>query len=247
MTAGQVVVVTGGARGQGAAEARAFVREGARVVIGDVLDDVGERLAAELGGAARYVHLDVTSEALWAEAIDRTEAAFGPLTTLVNNAGIIHSAPVQDETADDFRRVVDVNLCGAFLGIRAAVPSLTRAGGGSIVNISSMAGMRGGGNTPAYASSKWGIRGLSKTAAIELATRSIRVNAVVPGVIETAMLESSGRTPTHFVERWQSQLLVPRLGTVDDVAELVVFLASDEASYITGSEFVVDGGLLAAS
>jgi 3alpha(or 20beta)-hydroxysteroid dehydrogenase len=247
MTQDQVVVVTGGARGQGAAEVRAFVREGARVVIGDVLDDMGERLAAELGSAALYVHLDVTSETLWADAIDRTEAAFGPLTTLVNNAGVIHSASVHEETADGFHRVVDVNLCGAFLGIRAAVPSLTRAGGGSITNISSMAGMRGGGNTPAYTSSKWGIRGLSKTAAIELAPRGIRVNAVFPGVIETAMLASSGRTPEQFVARWRSQLLVPRLGTVDDVAELVVFLASEDASYITGSEFVVDGGLLAAS
>lgn len=244
--AGQVVLVSGAARGQGAAEARAFVREGGRVVVADILDDAGTALVAELGAAALYVHLDVTDEALWAAAVELAEAEFGPLTTLVNNAGIIHSGSISDETLEGFVRVIDVNLCGTFLGIKSVIPSMTKAGGGSIVNISSVAGLQGGRRTPAYTSSKWGIRGLTKTAAIELAPLGIRVNSVHPGVIETEMLAASGRSTQETFERWEPRLLIPRLGTGEDVAELVVFLASEEAGYITGSEFVVDGGLLAS-
>jgi 3alpha(or 20beta)-hydroxysteroid dehydrogenase len=241
-----VALVTGGARGQGAAEARAFVRDGTRVVVADILDPEGEALMAELGNAALYVHLDVADERLWVGAIEAAEAAFGPVTALVNNAGVIRSAPVTEESADAFRRVVDVNLVGAFLGIRAVAPAMARVGGGSIVNISSIAGMSGSRGTAAYTSSKWGLRGLTKTAAIELAASGIRVNTVHPGVIDTELLTSTGRTREEFERKWEGRLLVPRLGTGDDVAELVVFLASDDASYITGSEFVVDGGLLAA-
>jgi 3alpha(or 20beta)-hydroxysteroid dehydrogenase len=237
--------VTGGARGQGAAEARAFVRDGARVVIGDILDAEGEALAADLGDAALYVHLDVADDKLWSDAVAAAETAFGPVTALVNNAGVIRTSPVTEEGVDSFRRVLDVNLVGAFLGIRAVAPSMARAGGGSIVNISSMAGMSGARGTAAYSSSKWGLRGLTKTAAIELAPDGIRVNTVLPGVIGTDMLTSTGRTREEFEQKWEGRLLVPRLGTSEDVAELVVFLASDEASYITGGEFVIDGGLLA--
>ena len=237
--------MTGGARGQGAAEARAFVRDGARVVIGDILDAEGEALAADLGDAALYVHLDVADDKLWSDAVAAAETAFGPVTALVNNAGVIRTSPVTEEGVDSFRRVLDVNLVGAFLGIRAVAPSMARAGGGSIVNISSMAGMSGARGTAAYSSSKWGLRGLTKTAAIELAPDGIRVNTVLPGVIGTDMLTSTGRTREEFEQKWEGRLLVPRLGTSEDVAELVVFLASDEASYITGGEFVIDGGLLA--
>jgi 3alpha(or 20beta)-hydroxysteroid dehydrogenase len=241
----RVALVTGGARGQGAAEARAFVQEGACVVIADLLDSQGEALATELGDAARYVHLDVADDRLWSAAVETAETEFGPVTALVNNAGVIRSAPITEEAVADFRRVLDVNLVGAFLGIRAVAPSIARAGGGSIVNISSMAGMSGSRGTAAYSSSKWGLRGLTKTAAIELAPDGIRVNTVLPGVIGTDMLTSTGRTREEFEQRWQGRLLVPRLGTSEDVAELVVFLCSDDASYITGSELVIDGGLLA--
>jgi 3alpha(or 20beta)-hydroxysteroid dehydrogenase len=241
-----VVVVTGGARGQGAAEAAAFVREGGQVVIGDLRDEAGAAVACALGDNARYVHLDVTDEDQWSAAIALAESEFGPVTTLVNNAGIIHSASVTDETLEGFRHVVEVNLGGAFLGIRAAIPSMTKAGGGSIVNISSVAGLQGGRATAAYTSSKWGLRGLTKSAAIELAPLGIRVNSVHPGVIETEMvLEGKGRSAQEVFEGWEPRLLVPRLGRSEDVAELVVFLASEAAGYITGSEFVVDGGLLA--
>jgi len=238
-------LVSGGARGQGAAMARAFVREGIPVVIGDILDERADALAGELGEAARSVHLDVTAEADWAAALELAEAAFGPLQVLVNNAGVIHSAAVTEETLEGFYQVLDVNLIGAFLGTRAAVPSLTRAGGGAIINISSIAGLQGSRGLAAYCSSKWGLRGLTKTAAIELAGRGIRVNTVHPGVIDTEMLTSTGRSSEDFLETWRPRLLVPRLGTGEDVAELVVFLASDEGSYLTGAELVIDGGLLA--
>jgi 3alpha(or 20beta)-hydroxysteroid dehydrogenase len=238
-------LVTGAARGQGAAMARAFVREGIPVIIGDILDERAGALAHELGDAARSVHLDVTEERDWAAALELAEAEFGPLAVLVNNAGIIHSAAVTDETLEGFRRIVDVNLVGAFLGTRAVVPSMTRAGGGAIINISSIAGLQGSRGLAAYCSSKWGLRGLTKTAAIELAGQGIRVNTVHPGVIDTEMLTSTGRSSEDFLETWRTRLLVPRLGTGEDVAELVLFLASDEGSYLTGSELVIDGGLLA--
>src|SRR6185295_6880890 len=200
----------------------------------------------ELGDAARYVHLDVTEESDWAGAVERAESAFGALTALVNNAGIIHSTPLQDETLEAFTRVLDVNLVGSFLGIRAAIPSLARAGGGAIANISSVAGLQGGRRTAAYTSSKWGLRGLTKTAAIELAPQNIRVNSVHPGVIETPMLaQKKDRSPGEVLSEWDAKLLVKRLGTPEDVAELVVFLASDDAAYMTGAELVIDGGMLA--
>ena len=227
--------------------ARAFVREGVPVVIGDILDERGRALVHDLGGSARFAHLDVTDEDDWVRAVELAETAFGPVTTLVNNAGVIHSAAVTDETLEGFWEVVDVNLVGAFLGSRAVVPSMTRAGGGAIINISSIAGLHGSRGLAAYCSSKWGLRGLTKTAAIELAGRGIRVNSVHPGVIDTEMLASTGRSSEDFLETWRSRLLVPRLGTGEDVAELVVFLASDDGAYLTGSELVVDGGLLAVS
>ena len=241
-----VALISGAARGQGAADARAFVREGWQVVLGDVLDERGEAVAAELGDTARYVHLDVTDEGDWTRAVALAEDAFGPLSALVNNAGVIHSASVLDETEEAFRRLLDVNLCGTFLGMRAAIPSLVRAGGGAIVNISSIAGVSGGRGTAAYTASKWGIRGLTKTAAIELGPHGIRVNSVHPGVIETEMLAAKrDRKPGEVLAEWDQRLLIKRLGTPEDVAELVVFLASDEAGYMTGSELVIDGGMLA--
>ena len=233
---GQVALISGGARGMGAAEAALFVADGARVVIRDVLDDENEATAAELGEASRAVHLDVTSEDDWRTAVESTEAWFGPITVLVNNAGVADATPVEQTSAESFRRVVDINLTGTFLGMKAAIPSLRRAGGGSIVNISSTAGLAGYPFLSAYAASKWGVRGLTKVAALELARENIRVNSVHPAPIDTPM------TAQWDEDRITGNQPIARFGTPDEVARMVRFIVS-EATYSTGSEFVVDGGL----
>jgi 3alpha(or 20beta)-hydroxysteroid dehydrogenase len=236
--AGKVVVISGAARGQGAAEARAFAAEGATVVLGDVLDDEGEAVAAELGDAARYRQLDVVDEASWQALV----AELDHIDVLVNNAGVVHFAHLTELELADFRRVMDVNVTGTMLGMKTAAPALKRAGGGAIVNISSISGLKGAAETPAYVASKWAVRGLTKAAAVDLAADGIRVNSVHPGVIDTPMVRRPGTTPEGILERHLPRLLVPRLGTPDDVVPLVLFLASDEAGYVTGAEFVVDGG-----
>ncbi|HEX6167317.1 MAG TPA: glucose 1-dehydrogenase [Acidimicrobiales bacterium] len=234
---GKVAIITGGARGQGAAEGRLFAAEGAHVVLADVLDDDGRAVADEIGDAARYVHLDVTDEAQWQAAVEAAEAAFGPVTVLVNNAGILHFQTLDKTTLEDFDRVLRVNVHGVFLGMKAVTPSMIRAGGGSIVNISSTAGLQGLPHLGAYVASKWAVRGLTKTAAIDLGTRGIRVNSVHPGGIDTPMIAgSSGDAPFY------KRLPVPRMGSADEAARAVLFLASDEASYISGAELAVDGG-----
>ncbi|HET6774063.1 MAG TPA: glucose 1-dehydrogenase [Acidimicrobiales bacterium] len=234
---GKVAMITGGARGQGAAEGRLFAAEGARVVLADVLDDEGRAVADEIGDAARYVHLDVTDEARWQAAVEAAEAAFGPVTVLVNNAGILHFRTLDKTTLEDFDRVLRVNVHGVFLGMKAVTPSMVRAGGGSIVNISSTAGLQGLPHLGAYVASKWAVRGLTKTAAIDLGTRGIRVNSVHPGGIDTPMIAgTSGDAPFY------KRLPVPRMGSADEAARAVLFLASDDASYISGAELAVDGG-----
>ena len=234
---GKVAIITGGARGQGAAEGRLFAAEGAHVVLADVLDDDGRAVADEIGDAARYVHLDVTDEAQWQAAVEAAEAAFGPVTVLVNNAGILHFQTLDKTTLEDFDRVLRVNVHGVFLGMKAVTPSMIRVGGGSIVNISSTAGLQGLPHLGAYVASKWAVRGLTKTAAIDLGTRGIRVNSVHPGGIDTPMIAgSSGDAPFY------KRLPVPRMGSADEAARAVLFLASDEASYISGAELAVDGG-----
>jgi 3alpha(or 20beta)-hydroxysteroid dehydrogenase len=234
---GKVAIITGGARGQGAAEGRLFAAEGAHVVLADVLDDDGRAVADEIGDAARYVHLDVTDETQWQAAVEAAEAAFGPVTVLVNNAGILHFQTLDKTTLEDFDRVLRVNVHGVFLGMKAVTPSMIRAGGGSIVNISSTAGLQGLPHLGAYVASKWAVRGLTKTAAIDLGTRGIRVNSVHPGGIDTPMIAgSSGDAPFY------KRLPVPRMGSADEAARAVLFLASDEASYISGAELAVDGG-----
>lgn len=239
--AGKVVIISGGARGQGAAEGRAFAEEGAQVVLGDLLDPEGEQAAAEIGAAARYRHLDVTDEAAWRDLVDATESELGHIDVLINNAGVMHFAHLAEVEVEDFRNVLEINVTGALLGMKTATPALRRAGGGSIVNISSISGLKGAADSPAYVASKWALRGLSKAAAVDLADSGIRVNSVHPGVIDTPMVRR-GRATEEILERHLARLLIPRLGTVDDVVPLVLFLASDEAAYITGSEFVVDGG-----
>lgn len=234
---GKVAIVTGGARGMGAEDTRRLVAEGARVVIGDVLDTEGEALATELGDAAIFVHLDVTSPEAWAAAVEAAHAAFGPVTVLVNNAGVLAYGTVDVADEADFERLLKVNLFGPFLGIKAVVPDMKAAGGGSIVNISSAAGLVGMTGLAAYSSSKWGLRGLTKTAALDLGRYTIRVNSVHPGGVRTAM--AAGATDEAFATQ-----TLPRIGEVAEIAAAVAFLASDDASYITGAELAVDGGLV---
>jgi 3alpha(or 20beta)-hydroxysteroid dehydrogenase len=231
---GQVVLVSGAARGMGAAHVRGLVAAGASVVAGDVLDADGEALAAELGDSVTYVHLDVTHEAQWLEAVALAEQRYGSVTGLVNNAGIVTRGRIDDLDMAEWHRTLDINLTGVMLGMRAAAPSMRRAGGGAIVNISSTAGLQGYANIGAYVASKWGVRGLTKTAALELGPWGIRVNSVHPGPIRTPML-------TGVRDDIAAGQPIARLGEPDEVTRLVMFLLRD-ATYSTGHEFAVDGG-----
>ncbi len=242
---GKVALVTGAARGQGEAEARLFVREGASVVVADVLDAEGEAVAKDLGAAACYVHLDVTSESDWEAAVAAAVAKFANLDVLVNNAGIVAMAMLADTTLADYRRVIDVNQIGVFLGMRSVIAAMTAAGGGSIVNISSIDGLAGMAGMTSYVASKFAVRGMTKTAALELGPRGIRVNSVHPGLIETPMLHTGAADIDAGLAQVAKRFPVGRIGTADEVAHVSLFLASDESSYCTGTEFVVDGGLMA--
>ena len=220
----------------GAADARMLVAEGAKVVIGDILGAEGAALAEEIGDAARYVHLDVTSAEDWKAAVDTALEAFGKLNVLVNNAGIVQLAPLKTLDVERWQKVLDVNLTGPMLGIKAVIDPMIAAGGGSIINVSSIEGMRGAAWVHSYVASKWGLRGLTKSAALELAPEKIRVNSIHPGFIRTPMTK---HLPDDMVTAPMG-----RAGTPDEVASFVVFLASDESSFSTGSEYVVDGGLI---
>jgi 3alpha(or 20beta)-hydroxysteroid dehydrogenase len=233
----KVVLVTGGARGQGAAEARLLVAQGARVVIGDVLDEPGRALAAELGDAAVYVHHDVTEEGAWARAIDAA-MNLGGLHGLVNNAGVYQPRTLIETDPALWDLHIRINQYGPYLGMRAAVGPMEKSGGGSIVNISSVAGLKGSPGAFAYSATKWALRGMTKAAAINLAKRGIRVNSVHPGPIETDMI--AFRTPEENEKRLQS-VPMRRNGTADEVAQLVAFLLSSESSYISGAEIAIDG------
>jgi 3alpha(or 20beta)-hydroxysteroid dehydrogenase len=240
---GKVAIVTGAARGQGEAEARRFVAEGAMVLLTDVLDDDGEAVAADLGDGAAYRHLDVTSEDEWLAAVADCEARFGPVSILVNNAGILDFAPIEKQDVDKFRKVLDVNLTGTMLGMKSVAPSMKRAGGGSIVNISSNSGIWGIPMAGAYSASKWAVRGLSKTGALELGKHGIRVNSVHPGGVDTPMVRAPGYEPNDTA--WAKNLPLGRFGRPEEIAAVVTFLASDEAGYVTGAEWSVDGGATA--
>ncbi len=235
---GKIILISGGARGQGAAEARMFVAEGARVVIGDVLEAEGRRLANELGAAAAFVKQDVTQEADWDAAI-AAAAAFGGLHGLVNNAGIYQPKTLMETDAALFERHMRINQLGCFLGMKAVVPLMEQSGGGSIVNISSVAGLRGSPGAIAYSATKWALRGMTKAAAIDLAPRKIRVNSIHPGPIDTDMLKV--RTPEQNRERL-TRVPMNRMGTAGEVSQLVLFLLSEESGYITGAEVAIDGG-----
>jgi 3alpha(or 20beta)-hydroxysteroid dehydrogenase len=244
---GKVALITGGARGMGKAHARHFVAEGAKVVLGDLLDDKGKALAAELGeDNCRYVHHDVTSEADWTAAVSVTTDAFGTLNVLINNAGILKNKKIADMTLAEFRQVIDVNLIGEWLGVKSVIAPMTMAGGGSIVNISSVEGFTGAAGMSAYSASKFGVRGITRSAAQELGKLGIRVNSVHPGGIITTMTATAFESFTDISdgEGFLKSLPIPRFAKSSEVSPLVVFLASDESSYCTGSEFVVDGGML---
>lgn len=245
--------MTGAARGQGAAEARRFAEEGARVLLTDVLDEDGEKTAAAIradhGDVALFHHHDVTQEAEWEAAMGQAVDAFGGVHVLVNNAGIASGGPLAMTPLDDYMNVVNVNQVGVFLGMKTVAPhmvtSVQRDGlGGSIVNISSVDGMTGMAFTIAYVASKWAVRGMTKTAALELGQFGIRVNSIHPGGVDTPLLDPA-REMGVDLRAYFSNVPLQRIATPDDVANLALFLASDESSYCTGSEFVIDGGLMA--
>jgi 3alpha(or 20beta)-hydroxysteroid dehydrogenase len=238
----KVVIVTGAARGQGEAEARLFAAQGAKVVLADVLDEQGEAVAADIGAAARYIHLDVSDEGQWATAIAAAVEFGGGLDALVNNAAILRPAAIEDTSLDDYMSVINVNQVGCFLGMKAAMPAMRDSGGGSIVNISSIDGIGSKNGLISYTASKFAIRGMTKTAAMEWGRYGIRVNSVHPGGVNTVMGNPFG-TPEVETVPYQNQA-IQRIGYPDEIAAAVAFLASDEASYVTGTELVVDGGWL---
>ena len=244
----KVAFVSGGARGMGAAEARLFAREGAKVVIGDVLDAEGRQTEAainEFGGECLYVHLDVTSEESWGSAVAETVNRFGKLDILVNNAGVVSRVPLEDLDVDEWDRVMDINSKGVFLGTKAAIPEMRRSGGGSIVNISSISGSAGQSYVSAvYNASKGAVRIFTKSTAIQYASEGIRANSIHPGPIDTPMTAFRQGDPQAVADSI-GRIPLGRNGVPDDVAYGVLYLASDESSFVTGSELVIDGGFIA--
>lgn len=231
---GTVALISGGARGMGASHVRGLVAEGAKVIFGDILDDTGKGLEEEVGASAHFVRLDVTKDDDWKLAVAAAERDFGPISLLVNNAGIVAYGAVDEMEPDEFRRVIDINLTGTFLGMHYAVPSMRNAGGGAIINISSTAGLMGYATISAYGASKWGVRGMTKAAAMELGKDNIRVMSIHPGPIRTPMTADfdDSLTAAQPIARW---------GEPEEVTKLMMFMAAD-ATYSTGSEWIVDGG-----
>jgi 3alpha(or 20beta)-hydroxysteroid dehydrogenase len=245
---GKVALISGGARGQGETEARLFVREGAKVVFGDILDAEGQKVEAEIrasGGAASYVHLDVTSEREWRAAVETAVRQYGKLHVLVNNAGIIIRKGIEETSVEEWDRTQAINVRGVFLGTKCAIPAMRQAGGGSIINISSIAGLVGSTyGAASYIASKGAVRLFTKAAAIQHAKDNIRCNSIHPGPIETSMIQDTLEDHAFLQERLR-RIPLGRIGRVEDVAYGVLYLASDESSYVTGSELVIDGGATA--
>ncbi|PCJ19634.1 MAG: 3-alpha-hydroxysteroid dehydrogenase [Gammaproteobacteria bacterium] len=240
---GKVAIISGGARGQGEAEARLFVERGAKVVITDVLDNEGEKVAKDLKDKALYLHQDVTQEESWESVVKMTQEHFGKVDILVNNAGILRLAPLAMTSLEDYMATINVNQVGVFLGMKAVVPAMTQAGGGSIVNISSIDGLVGMSMAVSYVASKFAVRGMTKVAALELGQFGIRVNSIHPGGVDTKMLDMDG-VNVDAGSGFFSRVPLGRVGQAEDIAKLACFLASEESAYSTGSEFTVDGGML---
>lgn len=238
---GKVAIVTGGARGMGEATVRKFVEEGARVLIADIDDGQGEALASELGANTCYCHLDISDEENWKAALKTAEVAFGPVSVLVNNAAILLFNTILAFDKASFLKVIEVNLVGTFLGVKTVGGAMVQQRKGSIVNISSIDGMRGANMLSAYNSSKWAVRGFTKTAALEFGPRGVRVNSVHPGGVYTAMGNPTGAS-LEEVNRAYDRVPLQRIGLPEEIAQASAFLASDEASYINGAELTVDGG-----
>ena len=245
---GKVAIISGGARGQGAAEAKMFAREGAKVVFGDILDDEGKQIEAEInetGGDATYVNLDVTDEDSWKSAVDTAVDRYGKVDILVNNAGVAFWTFGDDASVEDWDTVMDINAKGVFLGTKSVIAEMRKAGGGSIINISSISGMVGQATIhPGYNASKGAVRILTKSTAIQYAKEGIRCNSVHPGPVRTPMTERGWGTPEGR-ERIRQNTPLGRYADPDEIASGVLFLASDESSYMTGSELVIDGGVTA--
>lgn len=241
---GRVVLISGAARGQGEQEARLFAAEGARVLLGDVLDEQGQAVADDIGG--RYVHLDVRREEDWAAAVALATGAYGRLDGLVNNAGILRFNELAATPVEEFLQVVQVNQVGAFLGMRSAIPALEAAGGGTIVNTASYVALSGMAGLTSYAASKAAVLGMTRVAAMELAGKGIRVNAMCPGAIDTPMSNPGEGVPGELLDELYGKLVpLARIGRPEEVARLALFLTSADSSYITGQPFVIDGGWLA--
>ena len=242
---GKVALISGAARGQGEAEARLFAAEGAKVVLADILDEEGTTVAKDIGHAAAYLHLDVTSEADWQAVVDKAIDRFGGIDVLVNNAGIFAINPLATTSLDEYRRIIEINQVGVFLGMKAVASHMAGRASGSIINISSVAGLQGSMGTISYTASKFAVRGMTKVVAKELAPFGVRVNSVHPGLIDTAMLRQISDVVPGGDDQLRQSVPLGTLAEVRDVANLVLFLASDDSSYCTGSEFVVDGGMTA--
>lgn len=240
---GKVAIITGGARGMGASHVRRFVKEGAKVIFTDVLEAEGQALSKELGADATFVKHDVSKEDQWQIVVAQAEKIYGPVNILVNNAGIVVAKKVEEHTEADYRKVIDVNQVGVFLGMKSVLASMKKANGGAIVNISSINGLRGSAMTIAYDASKFAVRGMTKSAAMAFAEYGIRVNSVHPGVIDTPMV-NQGDTKDMVAAIAQS-IPLKRIGRPEDLTNLVLFLASDESSFCTGAEFIADGGAVA--
>ena len=244
---GKVALVTGAARGIGAAIARLFASEAAAVVVADRRDELGEEVAAEIraaGGRGAFTHLDITDEGEWAAAVEAARKAFGGIDVLVNNAGILRVKPLLETTLDEFQALLATNLLGAFLGTRAVAASMRERGGGSIVNFSSVQGLEGREGMAAYSAAKFGVRGFSKTAAIELGPHGIRVNTLFPGPTRTRMTERKGWSDEDY-DRVYAGYPLGRMADAIEIARVALFLASDESSFCTGGDFVADGGVSA--
>ena len=245
---GKVAIITGGARGQGATEARMFAQEGAKVVIGDIRDELGMQVEAkirELGGEAVYLHLNVTSEDDWQEAVETAEQRFGKVDVLVNNAAIVLRKDIEETTGDDWDNIMEINAKGVFLGTKAVIPAMRRAGGGSIINISSISGLVSIG-PPAYIATKGAVRLFTKSTAIQYASENIRANSIHPGSVDTDMRrEGMGDQTPEEIQARIDNIPLGRVGTTEDISYGAVFLASDESSFMTGSELVIDGGYTA--